>query len=127
MRLPSNFLARIKDLARRQSRGFGHDTSSIVGQWFFILVFTFVSVVLAVGYAVYGFSYWSSIEERVAKEEVGTANYDEGAIESILKEFTDKEKLSREILDEQFSKPQELVATTTEVMVADEISPALGE
>ena len=120
MHLPSNFLARVKDITRRQSRGFGRDTSRIVGQWFFILIFTFVSVVLAISFAVYRFSYWSAIEDTVAREEVSTAEYDEEAIERILKEFSEKEEATKELMSEPLPQSVEVTATTTEPVIVEE-------
>ncbi len=127
MRLPPNFLARLKDIARRQSRGFGNDTSRIVGQWFLILLFSVFIVVLVAGYAVYRFSYWSSIEERVARDEVGTAEYDEKAIEKILKEFKDKEAAVEAIMGVPLPQSSEPAETRKPPAGSGEASPALGE
>ena len=129
MRLPSNFLARLKDVARRRSRGFSNNTSQIIGQWFLILVFALLSVVTVVTYAVYRFNYWSSIEERVAREEVGTAEYDEKTIEKILKEFKEKEEASENIMGVPLPKSSAPTDpdTSTQPAVSGDPSPALGE
>lgn len=127
MRLHSDFLSRLKDIARRKSRGFGNDTSRIVAQWSMILLFSIFAVTLAAGYAVYRFSYWSSIEERVAKEEVGTTEYDEKAIERILNEFEDKEDVAKDLMG--IPLPESTVPPTVEVQSvgSGDASPALGE
>ncbi|MCB9819531.1 hypothetical protein H6789_02395 [Candidatus Nomurabacteria bacterium] len=129
MRLPSNFLARLKDITRRKSRGFGNESNQIVRQWFLVLLFSVFTVVLVAGYGVYRFNYWSSIEERVEREEVRTAEYDEEAIERILKEFRDKEETSAIIIGAPLPKPSTSVDTNTKRQPTEsgDASPALGQ
>ncbi len=127
MRLPSNFLVRLKDIARRRSLGFGHGTSLIVVQWFLILLFTFFAVLAVAGYAVYRFNYWSSIEEKVAREEVGTAEYDEKSIERILKEFKNKEEATKALMGESLPQASVPAETREQPSGSSDVSPALGE
>jgi len=100
-----------------------------VGQWFLILVFAFLIITTVVIYAVYRFNYWSSIEERVAREEVGTAEYNEKTIEKILKEFREKEETSEIIMGVPLPKSSAPTDTdiSTQPAVSGDPSPALGE
>lgn len=101
---PSDFLSRIKDIARRQTRDFGHPADAILKQWVFLLCVGFLLSVTAAGYAVYRFSYWGNLEERVFEDQSGSEFYNQEALDNILEEFDSRAEKREEIL-EGFSVP----------------------
>lgn len=92
-----------------------------------ILLFAILTVTLAASYAIYRFSYWSSIEQRVGREEVGTAEYDEKVIERILKEFKDKKEEAEALMGVPLPQSSEPAETRKPPAGSGDASPALGE
>lgn len=115
MNLKTDLISRLK--AAKHSSGSGVDSKTVSMEWFLMLLLGFLLIVATGVYSFYRFSYWVSIDERVASTEVTAAQYDEEAIHDILVEFSEKDLVTKELLNgvdlESIQLNTEEVATTT--------------
>lgn len=96
MSFKTDLLSRLK--AARYSSASDASSKKASIKWLFILLLGLLLIGVAAVYSFYRFSYWVSIEDRVAATEVTAAHYDEEAIREILEKFDEKDLARKELL-----------------------------
>jgi hypothetical protein len=94
-----NILAKFKMNSGSSRRLLDGSSASALRQWAFVLALGIFLTAGAVWWSADRFGYWSSLEERVAEQDVSGATYNQKAVRSILSEYEDRAERAEAILN----------------------------